>query len=57
MFDLDMSPYGAYVWTCWGITAAVLLALCVRAYVSSRYWKRELARQEAVKSRSPETKA
>lgn len=49
MFDLDMSPYGAYVWTCWGITAVVLAALCVRAFVSSRHWKRELARLEAAR--------
>lgn len=57
MFDLDMSPYGAYVWTCWGITAVVLLALCARAIASARYWKRELAKQEALKSRAVEKSA
>lgn len=57
MFDLDMSPYGAYIWTCWGVTAVVLAALCARALVSARYWKRELAKLEAPKNRKPETDA
>lgn len=49
MFDFDMSPYGAYVWTSWGITAVVLKALCVRAFVSARKWKRDLAKLEAAR--------
>ena len=49
MLDLDMSPYGAYVWGSWGITALVLAALCVRALVSARRWKRELAELEAAR--------
>ena len=44
MLDLDMSPYGAFVWPAWGISALVLTALTVRAVVASRKWKRELQR-------------
>lgn len=46
MPDLDMSPYAAFVWPAWGITAVVLAALVARAAVASRRWKRELARLE-----------
>lgn len=49
MLDLDMSPYGAYVWTCWGVTAVVLVALIVRAIFTARHWKRELAKLEAAR--------
>lgn len=46
MPDLDMSPYAAFVWPAWGISAIVLAALVVRAVAASRRWKRELARLE-----------
>ena len=46
MPDLDMSPYAAFVWPAWGISAIVLAALVVRAAAASRRWKRELARLE-----------
>ena len=29
MFDLDMAQYGAFVWSAWGISAAVLIGLIV----------------------------
>ena len=47
MLDLDMSPYAAFVWPAWGITAVVLLALVVRAVAASRRWTAELQRLEA----------
>ena len=31
MLDLDMTPYAAFVWPAWGISALVLAALTVRA--------------------------
>lgn len=47
MLDLDMTPYAAFVWPAWGVSALVLAALTARAVVASRKWKRELARLEA----------
>ena len=47
MLDLDMTPYAAFVWPAWGISAMVLTALTVRAFAAARKWKRELARLEA----------
>nr|MCB7500139.1 heme exporter protein CcmD [Enterobacter roggenkampii] len=49
MLDLDMSPYGAFVWPAWGISAVVLSALSARALIAARRWKRELARLEAAR--------
>ncbi len=46
MLDLDMSPYAAFVWPAWGISAVVLAALVVRAVAAGRRWKRELQRLE-----------
>ncbi|WP_428061445.1 heme exporter protein CcmD [Brevundimonas sp.] len=46
MLDLDMTPYAAFVWPAWGISALVLTALTARAVIASRKWKRELARLE-----------
>ncbi|MFN6982007.1 MAG: heme exporter protein CcmD [Brevundimonas sp.] len=47
MLDLDMTPYAAFVWPAWGVSALVLAALVIRAVIASRRWKRELARLEA----------
>jgi heme exporter protein D len=47
MLDLDMTPYAAFVWPAWGVSALVLAALTARAVIASRKWKRELARLEA----------
>ena len=46
MLDLDMSPYAAFVWPAWGISAIVLAALVVRAVAASRRWTAELKRLE-----------
>ncbi|GLK49198.1 hypothetical protein GCM10017620_21710 [Brevundimonas intermedia] len=47
MLDLDMTPYAAFVWPAWGVSALVLAALVARAVIASRRWKRELERLEA----------
>ncbi|MFN6980391.1 MAG: heme exporter protein CcmD [Brevundimonas sp.] len=47
MLDLDMTPYAAFVWPAWGVSALVLTALVIRAVIASRRWKRELAWLEA----------
>lgn len=54
MLDLDMTPYAAFVWPAWGVSALVLAALTVRALIASRKWKRELARLETNQTPSPE---
>lgn len=46
MLDLDMSPYAAFVWPAWAISALVLGGLVARAVVMARRWKRELERLE-----------
>jgi len=46
MLDLDMSPYAAFVWPAWGVSALVLAALTARALIAGRRWKRELDRLE-----------
>lgn len=42
MLDLDMSPYAAFVWPAWGISALVLGAVVGRALVMARRWSRAL---------------
>ncbi|WP_428153145.1 heme exporter protein CcmD [Brevundimonas sp.] len=54
MLDLDMTPYAAFVWPAWGVSALVLTALTVRALIASRKWKRELAKLEADQGTPPE---
>lgn len=46
MPDLDMSPYAAFVWPAWGISAVVLGAVVGRVVAASRRWKAELRRLE-----------
>ena len=46
MLDLDMSPYAAFVWPAWGISAVVLVALTARALIAARRWKAELRKLE-----------
>ncbi|MNU08567.1 Heme exporter protein D (CcmD) [compost metagenome] len=41
-----MTPYAAFVWPAWGVSALVLTALTARGVIASRKWKRELARLE-----------
>ncbi len=52
MLDLDMTPYAAFVWPAWGISALVLAALTVRAFAAARKWKRELSRLEAADNKT-----
>ena len=54
MLDLDMSPYAAFVWPAWGVSALVLTALTVRAAAAARKWKRELHRLEAAAPARPQ---
>lgn len=42
MLDLDMSPYAAFVWPAWAISAVVLAGLVVRAVAASRRWSAAL---------------
>ena len=41
MPDFDMSPYAAFVWPAWGVSALVLGLLVARVAVSARRWNRE----------------
>ncbi|MFA4898561.1 MAG: heme exporter protein CcmD [Brevundimonas sp.] len=54
MLDLDMTPYAAFVWPAWGVSALVLTALTARAVIASRKWKGELARLETDQAPSSE---
>lgn len=47
MLDLDMSPYAAFIWPCWALSALVLGGLVARGVAQGRRWKRELDRLEA----------
>ena len=47
MLDLDMSPYAAFVWPAWGVSALVLGAVVFRTVAASRRWKTELKRLDA----------
>ena len=46
MLDFDMSPYAAFVWPAWGVSALVLGAVVIRAVAASRQWTAELKRLE-----------
>lgn len=46
MLDLDMSPYAAFVWPCWAISALVLGGLVGRGLIQARRWAREAERLE-----------
>ena len=46
MIDLDMTPYAAFVWPAWAISALVLGAVVARAFGASRKWMAELKRLE-----------
>lgn len=52
MIDLDMGAYAAFVWPAWGISAAVLAGLAVRAVVAARRWNAELKRLDEDASQS-----
>ncbi len=46
MPDLDMTPYAAFVWPAWGVSALVLAGVVARAVTASRRWKAELKQLE-----------
>ncbi len=54
MLDLDMSPYAAFGWPAWGISALVLGALTARAAIAARKWKRELDRLDGAEAPRPQ---
>lgn len=47
MLDLDMTPYAAFVWPAWAISAAVLAALAARSLLIARRRRMELKRLES----------
>ena len=54
MLDLDMTPYAAFVWPAWGISAVVLAALVARAVSATRRWKAELKALEGESAADPQ---
>ena len=42
MLDLDMTPYAAFVWPAWALTALALGGLVARTAAAARRWAREL---------------
>ncbi|AQR60333.1 heme exporter protein CcmD [Brevundimonas sp. LM2] len=54
MPDFDMSPYAAFVWPAWGISAVVLGAVVVRALAASRRWKAALQSLEDTPADRPQ---
>jgi heme exporter protein D len=53
MIDLDMSPYAAFVWPAWGISALALGALVARAWIAGRRAKAALKALEAADRDTP----
>ncbi len=51
MLDLDPGPYGFYVWTSYGLSAAALVWLAVSSLAFARRWRR---RAESLESRARE---
>ncbi|MBU1346777.1 MAG: heme exporter protein CcmD [Alphaproteobacteria bacterium] len=47
MPDLDMSPYAAFVWPAWAVSAVVLGGVVAHAVATARRWRTELKRLEA----------
>ncbi|MDO8902623.1 MAG: heme exporter protein CcmD [Phenylobacterium sp.] len=46
MLDLDASPYGAFVWPAFAITALVFIGMIAGALAHARHWR---ARTEALR--------
>ena len=46
MPDLDMSPYAAFVWPAWGISALVLGAVVARTLTAAWRWSKALKDME-----------
>lgn len=43
MLDLDMSPYGPFVWGAYGVSALVLIGLSLRGVMRAMHSARRLA--------------
>lgn len=46
MLDFDASPYGAYVWPAFAITALVFAGMIISAFAHAHHWR---ARTEALR--------
>ncbi|MDX5331665.1 MAG: heme exporter protein CcmD [Caulobacteraceae bacterium] len=56
MLDFDASPYGAFVWPAFAITALVFAALVWNSLARARHWRRRtemLRRAEAAEGPEP----
>jgi heme exporter protein CcmD len=51
MLDLDPGPYGFYIWTSYGVSAAALAWLTVSSLAFARRWRQ---RAESLESRARE---
>ena len=49
MIDLDTGKYAFFVWTAYGLSAAVFAILTVSSILHARYWK---ARAEALSDKT-----
>lgn len=47
MLDLDMNPYGVFVWGAYAVTAGVLVGLSLRTWLAARAARRALDQAEA----------
>ena len=54
MLDFDASPYGAYVWPAFAITALVFIGMIVSALSHARHWR---ARTEALRQIAEQAEA
>lgn len=46
MLDFNAGKYAVFVWSGYGLTAAVFLVLILASLLSARRWKREARRRE-----------
>lgn len=55
MLDFDASPYGAYVWPAFAITALVFIGMIVSGLSHARHWRArtEALRQAAEQAETP----
>ena len=47
MLDLDMTPYSAFVWGSYGVTALVLVGLTIQCVLNARRSAKRLAELES----------
>ena len=46
MLDLDMSPYAAFVWPAYGLTALIFVAMIWFCLAQSRHWRRRAEKDD-----------